>query len=143
MRKIIGVLAALLAAGLIVAGCGDDDGGETLSKQDYIAKADANCQKADKELNASEPQNKPSKAEVEKFVTDELVPNIQGQIDYIRGLNGPSEIEDQVNPILDEAQEGLDQLEEDPSQIEGGPAGQKLQQAGGDLQKAGFKQCGG
>jgi hypothetical protein len=120
MRKVICVLTALLAGGLIAAGCGDDDGGETLSKQEYIAQADANCNKADKELNsAPEPKGKNG---LEKFATDTLVPNIQGQIDFVRDLNGPQEVEDQVNPILDTAQEGLDEIKADPSQLErGGP----------------------
>jgi hypothetical protein len=144
MSKLICVLTALLAVGLIAAGCGSDDNGdgETLSKQAYISQADANCQKADEELNADEPKGQPSKADLEKFVTDSLVPNIQGQIDFIRDLNGPTDVEDQVNPILDTAQEGVDQLQEEPSQIQNGPGGQKLNQAGQELQKYGFKQCG-
>jgi hypothetical protein len=140
MSKLICALTALLAVGLIAAGCGSDDNGdgETLSKEAYISQADANCDKADKELNnAPEPQGKGG---LEKFATDTLVPNIQGQIDFIRDLNGPQEVEDQVNPILDTAQEGLDEIEADPSQLE---RNGKLDQAGQELQKYGFKQCGG
>jgi hypothetical protein len=143
MSKLICALTALLAAGLIAAGCGGDDNGdgEALSKEAYISQADANCQKADKELNKAPEPN--GKAGLEKFATDTLVPNIQGQIDFVRDLNGPTDFEDQVNPILDKAQEGIDQIQEEPSQLDGGPGGQKLQQAGNELQKAGFKQCGG
>jgi hypothetical protein len=142
MRKLIVALAASLAVGLIAAGCGSDDNGDgdTLSKQAYIAQADANCDKADKKLDAAEPKGKATQADFEKFTTDELVPNIQGQIDFIRDLNGPQEVEDQVNPILDTAQEAIDEIEADPSQLE---RNGKLDQAGQELHKYGFKQCGG
>lgn len=141
MRKLICLLTACLAVGLIAAGCGGDDDGDTLTKEEYISQADANCKKADKELDsAGGPQGSNG---LEKFATDTLVPNIEGQIDFVRNLNGPQEVEDQVNPILDEAQQGVDEVAKDPSQLEEGSAGRKLQQAGQDLQKYGFKECGG
>ena len=135
------VLAIALAAGLIAAGCGGDDDGDTLTKEEYISQADANCKKADKELDQSQgPQGANG---LDEFVTGTLVPNIQGQVDFVQNLDGPEEVEDEVNPILDDAQAAIDQLEKQPSQLENGAAARDLQQAGQDLQEYGFEECGG
>jgi hypothetical protein len=145
MRKVL--MLAVLAAfgvGFVAAGCGGDDGdGETLTREELIAQGDENCRQADQELEQSQPQERPSKQELDQFVTGTLVPNIQGQIDFLRNLNGPEADKEQVNEILDGAQEGIDELEQDPSQLEDGPAGQKLQAAGTQLQEFGFEDCGG
>ena len=151
MRKVMTTVVVVGAAvALVAAGCGGDDddgGGEALSKEEFIAQGDENCARADQELEATEQEafsgGEPSSDEVNQFVTEELVPNIQGQIDFFRGLNPPEADQDRVNEILDTAQEAIDELEEDPSQLEGGPGGEKLNQAGNELQEFGFEECGG
>jgi hypothetical protein len=151
MRKawtLLGLVA--VAATLAAAGCGgDDDEGETLTREEFIAQGDQNCERADKELEAAEQEafgglqqgERPSSAQLKQFATEGLVPNIQGQIDFLRNLNAPEADQDEVNKILDTAQEAIDDLEQDPSQLQG-PAGQKLNQAGNELQQFGFKKCG-
>jgi hypothetical protein len=149
MRTKLGVLLlAVVAVALVAAGCGgDDDDGEALTKNEFIAQGDENCARADAELEAAEREafsgGEPSSAEAERFVTDDLLPNIQGQIDFLRNLNPPEADQDQVNEILDTAQEGVDGLEENPDEIEGGPAGEQLNQAGTELKEFGFEKCGG
>ena len=48
-------------AALSVAGCGGDDGEEAPSKQEFVTKADAICQKADKEQAAVVGKDGPGK----------------------------------------------------------------------------------
>ena len=55
-RSRIAAASLLTIAVLSVAGCGGDDGDEGLSTEEFIAKADAICKKADKEQAA--PQGK-------------------------------------------------------------------------------------
>ena len=147
---VIGVATVGVMA-LVAAGCGGDDDEETttaaLSKQEFIAQGDEICAKADKELNRTGSETfgkgKPSQQELEQFASDNLVPNIQGQIDAIRALGIPEGDEELINATLDDAQEAIDQIEQDPSQLEAGPAGRQLQAAGNELQQYGFKKCGG
>jgi len=123
-RNALMLLAGMLATGLIAVGCGDDDDGEdgngdeALTKEEFIAQADALCTREDQaveEAERSELGKNPSRAEVEEFVTGTALPNIQGQIDGIRDLETPEEIEGQVTEFLDTAQAALDRAEEDPS----------------------------
>lgn len=141
-----------LAAGLVAAGCGGDDdgGGDALTKEEFIAQGDENCVEADRELEGAEREafgnfeqgEEPSSEQLEQFVRDDLVPNIQGQVDYLRDLNPPEADEEQITEALDTAQDGLDQIEEDPGALDGGPGGEQLNDAGQQLQEYGFEQCG-
>ena len=51
----------VIVAVLLVAGCGGDDGDEGLSTKEFIAKADAICEKADKEQAAVEGKDGPGR----------------------------------------------------------------------------------
>jgi hypothetical protein len=109
--------AAILALGVVVAGCGGDD--DTLTKAQFIKQADAICKKGNKRIDAGAEdvfttKGQPSKAQLTTFATDTLIPDIQGQVDDVRALNEPSEDEDQVNAFLDSAQAELDKGKEDP-----------------------------
>lgn len=125
-----------LIAGLILVGCGGGDDstttagasgtsgaqGAALSKSEFLAQGNAICEKGDKEINAAASKiftqgQAPSQADQEKFVTDTVIPNIQGQIDGLSALSPPSGDEDQVQAIIDAAQSALDQIKSDPSLI--------------------------
>jgi hypothetical protein len=113
------VAGLLLATGLIVAGCGDGDD-DTLSKSEFIAKADAICEKGNKEIEAAPSPaggDRPSQQALEQFATDTLIPNIQKQVNDIRALEPPEEDESQVDAILNSAQTSIDELKADPSKI--------------------------
>jgi hypothetical protein len=151
-RTLAAVMLAALATMLVAAGCGgDDDGdGEALSKEEFIAQGDENCAEADQELEAAERETfggleqgqQPDPEQIEQFATEELVPNIQGQVDHLRELNPPEADEERIDEILDTAQEGLDEIEDDPSALQAGsPTG--LDEAGQQLQEYGFEECGG
>jgi hypothetical protein len=145
--RITMLLALALATGLIAAGCGDDDDdtatttssptttagatgatgatGEPLSKDEFITQADAICKAGDKKIDAAAQETfsggQPSQAEQEQFVTEDVVPNIQEQIDGLRALTPPEGDEEEVSAILDSAQDAIDQTEADPGALtEGG-----------------------
>jgi hypothetical protein len=109
-------LTAVLALGVIVAGCGssgdDDSSTASLTKTEWIAKADAICQQGNQEINQAAHQTfdnqKPTAAEVQQFATGTALPSTQTQVDKIRALGAPSGDEDQVNKILDTVQADID-----------------------------------
>lgn len=165
LARVMTLLALALAAGLIAAGCGDDDDetttaatttagatgatgatgvgtGEPLSQDEFIAEADQICTDSDKKINAAGQDigNKPSDQEFDQFVTETLVPEIQGQIDDIRALTPPEGDEDEVSAILDAAQDGVDQIEQDPSSVQG--EDDPFQEANQLAKDYGFKKCG-
>jgi hypothetical protein len=107
--------AALLAVGVLAAGCGggdDDSTTSSLTKSEWIAKADAICQQGNQEIEQAAQQQfgnqRPSAAELQQFATGTALPNTQTQVDKIRALGAPSGDEDQVNEILDTVQADID-----------------------------------
>jgi ABC-type lipoprotein release transport system permease subunit len=108
-------LTAVLALAVIGAGCGssdDDSGTSSLTKSEWIAKADAICQQGNQEIEQAAQQQfgnqKPTAADVQQFATGTALPNTQTQINKIRALGAPSGDEDQVNKILDTVQADID-----------------------------------
>ena len=108
-------VTAVLALGLIAAGCGsgdDDSSTSSLTKSEWTAKADAICRQGNQEIEQAAQQQfgnqKPTAAEVQQFATGTALPNTQTQVDKIRALGAPSGDEDQVNHILDTVQAEID-----------------------------------
>jgi hypothetical protein len=120
------VLVAVALAGAGLAACDDDGGGEPLTEAEFQAQANAICGESNTALDeeaedvfADVPSGEvPSEAELETFA-DFAVPNIQGQIDDIRDLEAPDDIQGDVDDVLDETEGVLDEIADDPSVIAG------------------------
>jgi hypothetical protein len=121
-RNLTLIALVALATGLVAVGCGDDDGGddtstsEALTKEEFLAQGNAICKQGNAEIGQAGEgvQGPPGTPEFDAFVTDTLVPNIQGQIDDLRALGIPEADADQVNAMLDDVQDVVDQIEADP-----------------------------
>jgi hypothetical protein len=114
-RNVLWLLGLALVAAVIVAGCGgggDDSSTSSLTKAEWIAKADAICQQGSQTVEQAARQQfgnqKPTAAEVQQFATGTALPNTQDQIDKIKALGAPSGDEDAVNNILDTVQADID-----------------------------------
>jgi hypothetical protein len=162
MKNRLLIPVALLAAlgALAVAGCGGDDettdttavagasgvGGIALTQEEWAEQADTICATADKEIDAVGEElfggQQPSQDQIDEFVTDALVPSVQGQLDAIQALTPPEEIADDVTAFLDDANAALDEIRDDPSLAasEGGdsPFADVNQQA----KDLGLEECG-
>jgi ABC-type glycerol-3-phosphate transport system substrate-binding protein len=124
-RNLFLIFAGALVIGLLAAGCGSDDtstASEALTKQEFITQADAICQKVNDELDAASERlsTKTTDAQFETFVNDELVPNVQSQVDQIGELVPPEADQEQINELLDSANDGVDEMAQDPSQVQYG-----------------------
>ena len=111
------LLAVTLAAGLVAAGCGGSDDNDTstaasLTKPEWIAKADSICKQGAQEINQAASQQfgnqKPTEDQVQQFTKSNLLPKIQSEVDSIRALGAPSGDEHQVNKLLDTVQADID-----------------------------------
>jgi hypothetical protein len=136
-------LAATLAVAIVVVGCG---GGEDhLTKAEFIRQADAVCKKGNDQINKVANQTfdkkQPSQADLNKFATDTLIPTVQTELDGVRDLNPPSEDEDQVNALLDEAQAALDKGKQDPAALTSSNA-DPFKKANQLTKDYGLKECG-
>jgi hypothetical protein len=148
--RTLAILAAL-AALVVVAGCGGgDDSSSTsttaaaaLTKEEFITQADQICSDGDAAIQAAQPDfgpSGPSEDDLNAFVTDTLVPNLQSQHDAIAALGVPEGDEDTISSLLDSLQSAIDGVKSDPSSIT------TSQSAFTDVNKAaadyGLKKCG-
>jgi hypothetical protein len=147
MRRRLGVLAiAAMAVTLVAAGCGgdDDDGGEAPTKDEFITQADEICTDGDQQINEEAEEvfeGEPSKAEQQAFVEETVIPETQAQIDGIRDLTPPEGDEDQINAIVDAADQGIEEIEADPAALTQGGEN-PLAEAGRLASEYGMKACG-
>jgi hypothetical protein len=122
----IPVLALLvLALGLGVAACGDG-GDETetvaLPKAQYIAKADAICDKTEKRqeaaLKAYEKQNKGTSFEdpkvQEALIREAAVPPLNQQVEELRALGVPEVEAGKAEEVVDGIEEATREAEDNP-----------------------------
>jgi hypothetical protein len=139
-RKLSVIAAAALATGLLAAGCGDDDDDSSeLTHAEFVAEANQICKTGNAEINAAgeEANPKPGTPEFDAFVTDTLVPNVQGQIDDIRALGIPEE-DESLGGTLDEAELIVQDLSEDPASILDGDPFAPIDR---ELTDAGLTEC--
>jgi hypothetical protein len=121
------LLAAALAGAVALAGCGGSDSttsttSETLTKSEFVAKANAICAKGNEESRAAGKKlfssgQAPSQAAQEKFVTATVIPSIQHQVDGVAALPAPAGDEQEVQAIVSAARSALDKVKQDPSLI--------------------------
>ena len=156
MRNITKLLALAIAAmAFAAAGCGGGDdttvtagvsgatgaSGAPLSKSEFITQADAICKQGNAQINQAGKQEfsggQPSQSELEQFYTDELIPDVQDELDQIRALPAPEGDEDQVNEILDAADQATQKIAADPTS-----ADTAFDQADQLAQDYGLKECG-
>jgi len=90
------VAAVLVAAAL--SACGGDEGGERLTREELIARADAICAEASAELDAlGEPESGPELA----GLADEAAAIAESQLERLRDLRPPVEDEGDYAAMLD------------------------------------------
>jgi ABC-type Fe3+-citrate transport system substrate-binding protein len=127
MRLVLS-LCGLLVAGLIVAGCGgseDSSSASSISKEEFIVKADAVCKRSNQRMEAAfvdflkdkKSLKKLTQAENEKLVGIVLVPNIEREIKELKALGVPDGDDEVVEAIVSALEEGLETAEDNPQVV--------------------------
>jgi hypothetical protein len=130
-RASLAVLAALVALAAVVAGCGSDsETTESLTKAEFIKRADAICEKNEGKVTSEfedyaeekgwSEGKEPSKEQQEEALVDVVGPNVQAQVDAIRELEAPEGDEETIDEMLTAVEEGVEDLEENPGQLTSG-----------------------
>lgn len=109
MQARSGALAAAVAVAVVAAACGGG-GGERLTKEEYVAQADAICAKANEQEDAlgdvpSDPAGLAGYLEQEKAIGEE-------QVTSLRALEPPEELQAQVEQAYDLLDQVLAKLDE-------------------------------
>ena len=132
LKKITAISALVLAAGLIAAGCGDDDedttsaatttgatgatgatGGEALSESEFSKQGNEICREANKAIDAGEGQSESQ----EDFATGTLVPAVEDAHSEFQQLTPPEADADTYDEFLTEIQDTIDEIKSDPSSL--------------------------
>jgi ABC-type phosphate/phosphonate transport system substrate-binding protein len=130
-RGSLALVAAVLAAVLLAAGCGGDDSSSSsapISKEEFITKADAVCQRGNKRMETAlvgfltkdKKIQKPNQADNEKFILTVLIPNLKREIKEIQALGVPDGDEEKVEAMIAALEEGLDTAEDNPEVVAAG-----------------------
>ena len=135
-KRLIALLAAVVAIAAVVAGCGSGDESTdaetasvdvTITKDQLIAQGDAICKQGDEEIEAGFeryakengiPKNEePSDAQGVEIVETVIVPNIKTQGELLRGLGAPEGDEEEIDAMLDSLEEAVEEAEENPESL--------------------------
>jgi hypothetical protein len=121
MRALVTGTALAIGVGLGATGCGSD----TLTESEFTDEANAICAEGDAQLNNASveyvqswnlgPYDEPTLEQLQGLVDDVLVPEIEAQLDELRALDAPGDIQDELDAVLDEMQRVLDEFAQDPS----------------------------
>jgi hypothetical protein len=138
-KGILYLAAIALALGLLVAGCGgggdnggtssgssssssSSSGGETLTKDEFIGKANAICNDGRSKLTQiqtdlqSKLQGNPGNAQ--SAIADsvnQLVPVLRQIVDQIGALNAPADLQSKLDEFKTKSNEALDTVAKDPT----------------------------
>jgi hypothetical protein len=124
-RGSLALIAALVVA-FLASGCGEDSAsGESISKEEFIAKADAICKQGNEQMEAGfakylkGPKSlaKPNAAELEKLVGKVMVPNLKREVARLRALGIPDGDEERVEAMLSALEEGEETARRDPKAV--------------------------
>jgi hypothetical protein len=123
-RRLVLLIAGTASLAVLAAGCGGDDnggGGDRLTNAAFVAQANAICKKANDKAEALQPdlpQNfDPKTATDEQLDTfgdflDDVVGIFRPEIDELRDLNPPENVEDDFNQALSLVEESLNEADE-------------------------------
>jgi hypothetical protein len=145
-KQLIVLVAAGLAAALVVAGCGSSD---SISKAEFIKKADAVCKKGEEEVQKDfgafakthENVKKPTEADYAELVDAVLVENVEDEVDAIRALGAPEGDEKEVEAMLKAREDSIKKAQANPKAVIRG--NEDIFGEASKLAKAyGLKECG-
>ena len=128
MRSFIGAVAVLVGIALIAVGCGgsgDDTGNTpTLTKAEFIARADRICARTDQEQREAlrdffkeRPNAAVNQALNEKVVLEVGLPAIQAETEELDALPMPEGDEEDIQAIIDGLEEAIEKGEDDPGSL--------------------------
>lgn len=156
-KRLIALLAGVMAIAIVAAGCGSSSSdGSTdtvvvLAKTEFIKQGDAICAKGSKQIEDEADEfakdnnvdtSNPTKAEQEEVIKTVVAPALQTQADELDALGAPDGEEDTTAAIITALEAGADELEANPAALLESKGPGPLDKANELATEFGFKQCG-
>jgi len=128
-RGAFAVLAGVLASVVLMVGCGGGDSEtavaeSSISKAEYVKKAEAVCKKGNEELEADfaafvrkAGNAKPTDALYTSLFEEVVEPNVSAELEALRELDVPEGDADKVEEMLAAREESIALAEEEPKAI--------------------------
>jgi ABC-type glycerol-3-phosphate transport system substrate-binding protein len=131
MKKTRFSLAAVLALGLIAAGCGggsdsstSSSSGDTLTKEEFVSQANAICTTAQADFKqvqediTKKVQADPSQiqASLQEALT-KITPILRDTVNKIGALNPPEDLQSKLDDFVTKVNDAADQIEADPAKF--------------------------
>lgn len=122
-KRLIILGAVALVVGLVAAGCGEDSSTASITKAQFVKKANAICAKVGQEVvsdfasYAKENKNlkTPTEADYADLVDAVMTPNIEKEVTELEALGAPSGDEDTVEELIDSRAATIEKAEAEPS----------------------------
>jgi uncharacterized protein YicC (UPF0701 family) len=120
VRRVLALGITVTIGTMGLAACSSDS--DALSAEDYRKQANKICADGNERLEeiAADLDENSTEDEIQAAL-EETLDDIESQIADIRGLEGPDDLESDVNDVLDDALESIDdlrdQVEEDPMSL--------------------------
>lgn len=136
-RGPIALTAAVVLAALLLVGCGggsdDAASAKPISKEEFVAKADAICKKGNERMEAKlfaflrknrtgGTLRKPTVDQNEEFIITVLIPNLKREISELKELGVPEGDEEKVDAMIAALEDGLETAEDDTRTVAAGTA---------------------
>jgi hypothetical protein len=155
-KRLIALLAGVMAIAIVAAGCGSssDDSTDTvvvLTKTEFVKQGDAICAKGSKTLSQEAEDfadendidtSKPTTKQQEEVIETVVGPALQAQADELSALGAPEGEEDTTAAIVEALEDGAEELEENPAALLEDKGAGPLDKANELASKFGFKECG-
>jgi hypothetical protein len=155
-KRLIVLLAGIVAVAAAIAGCGSSDDSSThsttaLTKAEFIKQGDAICEKGGTQIeeeaesfadeNDVDTEN-PTDEQQEEVIEEVVAPSLRTQADELTALGAPKGEEEQVSAVIDALEEGAGELETDPGALLTSKGAGPLDKANELANEFGFKACG-
>jgi len=123
------LIVAVIAAVLFAVGCGGSDDSDSsansISKEEFITKADTICKKGTERMQAAigdvlkdQPNiTKVSKDEQLAIVAKVMVPSVSREVKELRALGVPDGDDEKVDAMITALEEGVETAEQDPEVV--------------------------
>ena len=156
-KRLIAMLAGVMAIAIVAAGCGSSDDSTTdtsavvLTKTEFIKQGDAICAKGSETLSQEAEDfadennidtEKPTKKQQEEVIETVVGPALQTQADELGELGAPDGEEDKTTAIIEALESGAQELEDNPGALLESGAKSPLEKANELANEFGFKKCG-
>jgi hypothetical protein len=135
-----GVLAVALLVG--VAGCGGDDEPTGMTKEQYIAKAEAICKKTRKTIEELEAELDPKDQQAPSRYIQQVSTELLAEIDELRDLGFPEGDERRLDGAFTVYEDNLIAWQDNPSSALQGANSKEILAAAKTLEDYGLPSCG-